>query len=117
MIALDSGALTTKGLDCVEIAYLAKNPKNFEVEPVVNVGRCLVAHAVRLSFQYGSSGRVRIREALNATPGRPNEDPSELYKRMGFLDTGIPSTSVEYVDLEISEENAEILLDRRNHGI
>ena len=116
LLAIDLDGRTGENLPCLTVVYVAKMPQAFEISPVGRVGVCLVVEAVRLSIEYGMQGRVRIPEALRATPFKPEENPSALYQSLLFKRTENSLDSVEYDDLEISSENAEILMERFTNG-
>lgn len=107
---LELDGRTTTGQSCVSIILLAKAPQHFARQPIQGVGECLVLAAIALSKESNMCGRVRIPEALKGTVNKPHENPSALYKRLGFVLSANARVDVEYEDLEISAESAETLL-------
>ena len=112
LLAVDLDGRTGSGLPCLTLAFLAKMPQAFEVISIGGIGTCLVIQAIQLSFEYGMRGRVRIPEALKSVEHKPKENPSALYQSLGFKHTENQPNGVEYDDLEISLESAEVLIER-----
>lgn len=107
----------TKGTrrSCVSIVLLAKSPQAFVPPTTTGIGRCLILESIRLSFEFGCEGRVRIREAIRLGEGGKG-DPTSLYRAMGFEGERSPGVGVEYEDLEITSANAERLIRKANDG-
>lgn len=107
LAALDLDYRSTKNERCVNLVLLGKSPRAF-CGGYGEIGTCLVVRAVERSVELGLAGVVRIPVAL--CPEELDKNPSRLYARLGFADTGLVAVSEGYLDMEISADSAEKLL-------